>query len=182
MDIFRNRKLSDSELVALIIEDDHKAFKQLFLRYYSVILFFVKGIVKNKDVAEDITQDIFIRLWAGRKRLDIGKSIKNYLYVASRNEIINYFKSKYTSTKPISDKMTEIPSGDSSENRIFYIEQRELYLKAIDRMPYVRQKVFKMSRMENLKNQDIAEKLGISVRTVEKHIQLALKDLHENLS
>ena len=79
-------------LVFQIQQDSEYAFKQLYQIYYAKVVSFITGIIKERDIAKDLAQDIFINLWLNRKKLDISRNIQNYIFVASRNAAINYLK------------------------------------------------------------------------------------------
>ena len=76
-------------LVFQIQQDSEYAFKQLYQIYYAKVVSFITGIIKERDIAKDLAQDIFINLWFNRKKLDISRNLQNYILVASRNAVIN---------------------------------------------------------------------------------------------
>ena len=178
------RQQNDSELISAIIRGDVGAYEQLFVRYYPTLLRFIHGMLKDNHMAEDIAQNIFMKLWIHREKLDSTQSLKNYLFVLAKHEIFNIFKAKRTTMLSLLPQLNDRDIEDrgySIEEQYNYAELNELLIQNISKMPPQRQLIFRMSRCEHLSNREIAERLGLSVRTVDTHIELALKDLHSTL-
>lgn len=175
--------LSDSVLVAAVKEGDTNAFDALFLRWYPQVLKFIQTLVKDNAIAEDLSQTVFMKVWIYRDRLDASKSLKNYLIVLARNAALDIFKSKRPcligDMAPVASEQVVF---EQTEQSIEYKEVNVKIFRAMKNMPLKRRQIFYLSRFMAQSNEDIAEKLGISVRTVEKHIQLALQDLRKFLS
>ena len=176
------KALSDSELIAAVKDGDERAFDALFLRWYPQVRKFLMILVKNKALAEDLAQTVFMKVWLYRDRLDPAKSLKNYLLVLSKNGALDVFKSKRFLTTDVKDAPIEKAGGDRTEYRMEYSEAYSRIVRAVEEMPDQRKQIFKMSRFQSMPNDRIASELGLSVRTVEKHIQLALKDIRKYLS
>jgi RNA polymerase sigma-70 factor (ECF subfamily) len=174
--------MTDSELIAAVKDGNAKAFDALFLRWYPQVLKFIQTLVKNDAVSEDLSQTVFMNVWIYRDRLDASKSLKNYLTVLARNAVLNVFKSQ----KPYQTKEVETSDlkgvSDQTELNVEYREVNNRIFRAVQAMPMKRRQVFYLSRFMAHSNEEIAEKLGMSIRTVEKHIQLALQDVRKFLS
>lgn len=84
----------EEELLRQLIRGDIAGYEVLFHKYYPTFFAFIKGMTKETVVAEDITQNIFMKVWLNRERLDAAKSIRNYLFVLAKHEIYNYFRTK----------------------------------------------------------------------------------------
>ena len=180
----KDNKYSDDKLIHDLCQEggeDKDAFERLFHRYYPMVLNFVKGIVKNYVVAEDIAQNTFVKLWLNRFSLQPGLSLKNYLCVLSRNESINFLRSAKEHNMSIvqNDSYAQNPT---IEELLSFSETNNMIRTQIDALPPQRRAVFMMSRYEHMSNMEIAVKLNLSVRTVEKHIELAIKDLRQSMS
>ena len=186
MAFWKNKTLSDKELAEGISKGDEACFEALFKRYYVVVRKFISRFIEDDfQVAEDLAQEIFIRLWNKRYSIDSSKSIKNWLIVSARNSALNWLKSqarKPEAAMPDIDEDNAISPEQNLES--IYIQQLGAEIdRAIDALPDKRRTVFRMSRFEHLPNEEIAARLGLSVRTVEKHIELALRNLRKgNLS
>ena len=149
--------VSEQELIERIRRGDLVSFKAMFERYYGGVHAFTRGVVDNGFHAEEITQNVFIRLWLKREALDPSRNFKAFLYTLARHEIADYFRS------------------DRYDRR--RLRLRQLVLDEIDRMPAQRREVFRLSRIEGLTNDEIARRLRISKRTVEGHLNAALRTL-----
>ena len=177
------RQQSDSSLISAVKKGDKGAYEQLFVRYYPTLLRFIHGMLKDNHMAEDIAQNIFMKLWIHREKLDSTQLLKNYLFVLAKHEIFNIFKAKRTTMLSLLPQLNDRDIEDrgySIEEQYNYTELNELLIQNISKMPPQRQLIFRMSRCEHLSNREIAERLGLSVRSVDKHIELALKDLHNS--
>lgn len=172
---------SDRYLVERIRKGDRQAFRQLFERYYPLFVSFARRLLRDGQIAEDLVQNVFVRVWASRDRLDVDRNIRSYLLVAVRNEVFCYLRGiDRAFYEPLSEdsRVTETDAVQIICAKDMERDVREI----IADMPDRRREVFTMSRNENLSNQEIADRLGLSVRTVEKHIENALTDIRHKFS
>lgn len=173
---------SDRQLICSIRQGDSRAFEELFLKYSDRLFSFACALLGDADVAEDILQNVFLKLWIGRERLDEERSVSNYLLVSIRNEIYDWFYRKYNQVT-VHRELPELEdnSGDI-ETRIIGDETSRMVDRLVMDMPPQRQKIFIMSRYRQMPTKEIARVLDLSERTVERHLYLALKDLKNILS
>jgi RNA polymerase sigma-70 factor (ECF subfamily) len=179
------KKYPDERLVADLCREgvDIDAFERLFHRYYPMVLNFTASLVKNQAVAEDIAQNCFMKLWLNRFSLHQSQSIKNYLCVLSRNDSINYLRSARSKSVGLGSQFeSHMQNPNNVEDWMTFAETNIRLRHNIEALPPKRRAIFMMSRYEHMSNMEIAVKLNLSVRTVEKHIELALKDLRQSLS
>jgi len=136
--------------------------------YYSKVVFFIMGIIKNHNAAKDLAQDVFVNIWVNRSKLDATSNLSNYIFVSSRNTAINYLKKEATFPhSPIEAEQLNISIGNTGENNLF---AKEISL------------LIEMSREQGLNNEEIANILKISQKTVENQISTALKDIRRAIS
>lgn len=172
-------KSEESELIKDLKKGQMSAYKQIFVRYFDLICRFLDTIVSNRQISEDLAQNVFMKIWQRRASLDEHLSIKNYLYVLAKNAGIDYLRTNHL----IELKEDYEHIEDEGSTEIFqYYDTLNHVKQIIDKMPAQRKKIFLMSRNENMSNKDIAYYLGLSVRTVEKHLELAIKDIRRNIS
>ncbi|MBE6251763.1 MAG: RNA polymerase sigma-70 factor [Bacteroidales bacterium] len=167
-------------LIEKLKKGDKDAFRQLFEHYYPLFLAFAKRMLRDDYVAEDLIQNVFMRTWVLRERLDEKRSMKNYLLVAVRNEIYYYFRSEFKKKHDQLQEEAAVSSFDIN-SALSAKEMEKNIAKVIAAMPERRREIFEMSRTQKLSNAEIAERLGISIRTVEKHIENALSDIRHKL-
>lgn len=165
----------------MITEKEKKIlFEHLFVDYYARIKAFSLKILKSEEDAEDITQDVFVKLWSTPDIWEVGTISDSYLFTIARNHIFNFLKHKTVESQYEQQLLStaDLLPFDVDINDQLYAKEIELIVKlTVDNMPEQRQKVFRMSRNEELSNQEIADQLGLSVRTVDRHIYLALAEL-----
>lgn len=161
-----------------------KSFDRFFIKYYAKINSFAVRILMSEQDAEDITQDVFMKLldmpevWKNNSDEHIG-----LIYTMTRNHIFNFLKRKAIERKYQEQIFLKTPLTDEFglEKNIYAKELELTALNVIEKMPERRKKIFKMSRYEGKSNQEISEELKISIRTVEHQIYLALSELKKIL-
>lgn len=159
---------------------DHSSFDKIFYMYYNKVFNLINSMLKDRDDAEDLVEDVFVTLWDKRENIDPGKNFDRFLYVMSRNAVFNYFRSKKVRNKYL-DNISLEEVGCASDEEFIAKETELLVRMTIDTMPKQRRNVFAMSRNEGLTNDQISEKLGISKKAVEKQLRLALNDIRKVL-
>lgn len=174
--------MTTEEQVALfecVKEDNQSAYEKLFRAFYAPLCRFAYQFVKDADESEEIVQEIFTKVWEKRKDLSFTTSFKAYIYTSVRNGCLNKVekdKVRYIHAEGVKKENAnsgyEIPTEVGLEDKIE---------EAIEKLPEQCRKVFSMSRFDGLKYKEIADKLGISQKTVENQIGKALKILREEL-
>jgi RNA polymerase sigma-70 factor (ECF subfamily) len=168
---------SDRDHLTRLSKGEIASFDALFVRYYPLVLQFILGFVKNREDARDLSQDIFLKIWLQREKLTEVENLHNYLFQMAKNVVFDFFR-KEIATGPMETAPKITIEEEASLDA--YVEARDLEMlidAAVERMPEQRRKVFHMSRYEGLSNDEIAQQLEISKRTVETHISHALKEL-----
>jgi RNA polymerase sigma-70 factor (ECF subfamily) len=158
-------------------------FEKLFKEYFIPLSHYSYKIVKDIDTAKEIVHNVFVNLWEKRNEVHMNVSLRSYLFTAVRNRSLNYLRDHSKFTSADSEMMREIvdpQTEDSSDYDEAQIQQR--ILKEIENLPEKCAEIFKLARFENLKYREIAEKLNISVKTVEAQMSKALRILRDNLS
>lgn len=169
---------SDTQLIKGIRQGDRKCFDALFNRYFDRCFSFVYSHLPDREISKDIIQNVFMKMWLGRERLDHRQSIANYLLVSLRNEIISFLRLKHNSARAESEKTVEPedPSSDTFSNLIDK-ENERIFRELVSQLPERRRQVLLMRYLDNKSAAEIAEALKLSVRTVERHLFLAMKDV-----
>ena len=171
-------KLDFFTLVNELKRGNKLAFSHLYRMHYAKIYAFLRTLLNDEFLAEEISQDVFFRLWVNRESLDSQvQSLEPYLFTLARNTVHNFHKRKAVEANYL--KTLEETTANSVEDNIYYQELLILINSAIDAMPPQQQKIFRLSREQGLQNTEIAERLHISKRTVEKHISNSLQDLRK---
>ncbi|MDU1891246.1 MAG: RNA polymerase sigma-70 factor [Dysgonomonas sp.] len=160
--------LNDIFVIKKIKEGDIKVFEDVFRQYYSSLCFYSFSITGRKDVAEEILQDLFYIIWKEKENLQITYSLKSYLYRAVRNRSLQFCEQRNVQDRYKEEVMLNNEKPDTSpQEQLEYKELEEVINKALIKLPERRRKIFKMHRMEGLKYKEIAEKLSLSVKTIE---------------
>ncbi|MBX2974377.1 MAG: RNA polymerase sigma-70 factor [Flavobacteriales bacterium] len=165
---------------APIAAGDRNAFEALFKLHYRPLCAFAIQYVKDADRAEDLVQDLFFRLWMDRERTKVTISLKSYLFQAVRNRCLNALNAQGR-VRSLNEEVDEVEE-ETGRTEDEHTERAARVHAAIEGLPEERRKVFKLSRHEGLKYHEIAERLGISVKTVENQMGKALKTLREELA
>jgi len=169
-------------LLGKLKNDDQSAFTIIFTKYYADLVRFSYGFTRNSNVSEEIVQEVFLKFWENRSSLDIHTSLKSFLLKNVQNRSIDSLRHTGIANKYTSVVLEHaILSQNDTENYILYSELQANLNHAMHKIPMQYAEVFRMSRLETLNYQEIADKLGVSVRTVEVRISKALGMLREEL-
>jgi RNA polymerase sigma-70 factor (ECF subfamily) len=163
--------------------------ENLFRKYYKMLRVYAYRLSGDKQMAEDIVQDVYYELWKKRDELVMESAIKFYLFRSIYTKTLNYLNSKTYTDRETFEQSTEgriqqiyLQSHLSDqESELMYKELHEKINATIHSLPEQCRKIFILSRKYELKNREIAQQLGISVKTVEKHISKALSILRISL-
>jgi len=174
-------KIEDLYLLQRLKEDDINALEVIFNKYYTNLCRYLTLIFKNQIIVEHIVQDLFLYLWENRKKIEINTSLNSYLYTAARYKALNRIRDN----KKFTDKIIELESiNDYNTKPDEFLEIQELQKiidNAISTLPPRCQQIFKLSKEENLTYEEIAQLMGISIKTVENQMNIALKKLRKIL-
>lgn len=168
-------EFADEILIAGIKRNDYACYNQLFIRYYSRLCAFVFKLTQNYSASEDVVQELFIRIWIQRGKIEINENISGYLYSASKNAALNYLRAEKSRQKSIQNM--PVQEWQSDEDLIEQIEFSAALNKCIGQLPERSRDVFMKSRFDGLKQQEISDQLGISVKTIKNQIWKSLQFL-----
>jgi RNA polymerase sigma-70 factor (ECF subfamily) len=161
--------------------EDKNAFRAIFLNYFPRVKGFISHLIKNEAVAEDLSQEIFINLWECRESLSCIRSFDAYIYRMAKNAVLNHVKRDSYHEEYIRHELFK-PEEFTIEEEIFAREIQLLVELTVSKMPEQRKRIYTMSRIEGIKNEEIAGRLNITRKTVENHLNAALKDIKKSIS
>lgn len=161
---------------------DAANFESLFKQYYSPLVVFACKYVSDIETAREIVQDFFVKFYEKRQSISIDTSVKSYLYRSVHNSCLNYINQKNIQSRHLKIVEEEHIREDNLENEIHSVELQQRIHDIVERLPGKCRTIFKMNRYEGIRNEDIAQQLNLSKRTVETQISKALKILRSKLS
>lgn len=169
---------NDTHLLELIKNGDKRAFDEVFLKHFKSLHAYALAIIKEKDDAEEIVQNVFYKIWTKRSQLKTDGFLKSFLYRSVHNESLNYIKHQKVRTNFNVRYAGNIQQDIGNLNsEIMATELEKNIHAAINELPEKCRNVFQLSRFDQLKYQEIAETLNISIKTVENQMGKALKIL-----
>jgi RNA polymerase sigma-70 factor (ECF subfamily) len=173
---------SSKLLLQQIKEDNQLALKSIFNSYYNSVYSSVFRIIQESNLAEDLTQEVFIRLWEKRKSIEINGELGPYLRRMAVNEALGHIRKnkKFAITDQV-EELDKLSSYYDAETELNYKELSTAVQAALNKLPSKCRVVFNLSRFEGLSYKEISEQLEISIKTVENQIGKALKVMRENL-
>ena len=163
---------SEKDLLIKVSAGDEDAFRQLFLKYHQQLGIHIFRITNSVDIAEEIVQDVFLKIWMSRETLVRVRNFKAYLFVISKNHTLNCLRKlsrERIHKEEWEDSSVKILTSESDSSNIYYC----LLDEAIDQLPPQQQKVYLLSRHERLRYTEIANRLNLSCETVKKYLQIA---------
>lgn len=171
---------NDTLLVAALKYDSHEAFVKIFRQYYANLVLFTARFIPDKSVCEDIVQEAFIKIWSNRKNLEIKTSIRSYLTTSVQNLALDELRHRKVKNNYL-EMNREIILSLSPDEHMFFTELSDAIDNALEKLSPELRETLMLSRSEKLKYHEIAQRLNVSVRTVEVRISKALKYLRSVL-
>jgi RNA polymerase sigma-70 factor, ECF subfamily len=171
----------EADLLHLQKADETRFIELLFKHYYAPLCRTVNRMVRDTDAAEDLVQDVFVKVWNNRQALEINFSIKSYLYRSAINAALNYLE-KNKKQVPMEEAAVLEPSANNVEDMLNAAEVQQRVSEATEALPPACKTIFILSRHENMSYKEIADTLNLSPKTVENQMGKALKHFREYLS
>lgn len=171
---------SDQELMEMIRKDDHYAFEMLYQRHWQKLYQSAFNICRDRDTCMDVCQEIFIWFWEHRNSVSLISTVQSYLLTAVKYKMISYIRKDKVKADFLM-AVKKLPESYTIEEIIQVKELQAIIAKFVAALPEKCGEIFNMSRNEHLSNKVIATKLGISEKTVENQITIALKKLKASM-
>jgi len=174
--------LKEQQQLRKIRKGDLNSFEKLFYRFYPGMFSYAESLIKKEEIAEEVVQDVFYNIWKNRESLRITTSWQSYLYRSVYNNSMMYLRKRRRESLLDEAYLPEHPTGfpDPSEE-MQYQEVTDLVSRTIEKLPARTREIFRLNRQEGFTYREIAEKLSISVKTVEANMGKALKALRSSL-
>lgn len=181
--------MNDQKLLARLKKSDKSVFEEIFRKYVELLNEYAYFYVMDLHVAEDIVQDLFVKIWENREKLNIRVSLKAYLYRSTHNSCIQYLRHKQVSFKHEKSVQSRLSEArlmnqfyfESGINKLFEVEISEQVAESLKKLPPKTAQIFLLSRNKFLKNSEIAEKFKLTEKSVEYHMSRALEVLRNDL-
>lgn len=177
----------EKRLVALLQGDGNTkgamdAFSQLYERYHGMLYHSALKFVKSDELAQEVVQEVFIKLWETRSNLKADLSLSAYLYTMTRNRVFNMLKRAARESRVREHiRLHAEAASNTTENNLLFSEYQAAVKKAIAGLPPQRQRIFIMCREEGKSYEEVAGAFGISKSTVRDHMVKALKSVRQQL-
>ena len=172
---------TDDELLILLQKGNERAFTAIYERYHKLLYVLAYKYLKDNDTAKDAVQQIFLKLWESRSLFSIHINLRNYLYTMLKNHLLNEIRNNYTALEKNYELAQEtIEYENEILSKLEEKEMTEQLYRAIDSLPEQKKAVCQYKLKDSLSNQEIAEKMQISIPTVKTHYSQAIKLLREH--
>lgn len=182
MKVSKYSSFSDEQLFNLIENGDKMAFTEAYNKYHRLLYSVSYRYLMDKEKAEEAVQYVFVRLWEYRSDLNIGISLKNYLFTMTKNYVLNVIRNENSAIEKqyeLAQRTSEYEEDfvEKFENR----ERMDIFYKALDKLPEQKREICLLKVREELSNKEIAERMNLSVNTIKTHYSEALKLLRIHL-
>jgi len=174
-----------SELLKKISLGDQQAFRELFDLYHGKLFELARYYSKSDQIAEEVTNDVFVRIWNRRSKLTTIKQLESYLYIATKNETLTYLRDNKKDLALMSINQVELSlklQVQDAEHTFLDAELLKALEDSIKNLPEKSGLVYRMIKEDNLSYKEVARVLDLSVKSIEKHMGLAFKRIRKDLS
>ncbi len=166
----------ERSLILRLIEGDEDAFCELYATYKNRLIYFAMRFLKSREYAEDVFQDAFTVVWQSRRFINPDASFSSYLYTIMRNRILNQLRNSANEEKLKESILSQaLDYTEDTKREVMLNDLKSLISHALQQLTPRQREIFEMSREAQLSHKEIADKLGISVNTVQEHISISLK-------
>jgi len=178
-----NGHFDEVSLLNQLKDGNSGAYMQLYDHYHQKLYVYILRFVKIPAIAEDILQDVFLKIWEVRQQINPGMSFNGYLYRISRNMVFKLMKKIAADDELRLKVMHQLNNSvEEAHLKLQWKQYDKMLNDAVNLLPPKRQQVFKLCREQGMKYDEVAEKLGISRNTVKEHMISAMKSVKEYLS
>ncbi len=179
---FYRMEFADEQIALLLAKKDEAAFEEVFKTHYKNLHAYAFTMLKDQDDAEEMVQQVFFKLWERSEYLSFSGPIAAYLYRAVHNESLNFLKhQKVKTSHQLHVAYSMKNKSEQAHGKITSKELENKFREALNELPEQCRTVFQLSRFEDMKYKEIADRLNISIKTVENHMVKALKLLRAKL-
>ncbi len=166
----------ERSLILRLIEGDEDAFCELYATYKNRLIYFAMRFLKSREYAEDVFQDAFTVVWQSRRFINPDASFSSYLYTIMHNRILNQLRNAANEEKLKESILSQaLDYTEDTKREVMLNDLKSLISHALQQLTPRQREIFEMSREAQLSHKEIADKLGISVNTVQEHISTSLK-------
>lgn len=166
----------ERSLILRLIEGDEDAFCELYVTYKNRLIYFAMRFLKSREYAEDVFQDAFTVVWQSRRFINPDASFSSYLYTIMRNRILNQLRNAANEEKLKESILSQaLDYTKDTKREVMLNDLKSLISHALQQLTPRQREIFEMSREAQLSHKEIADKLGISINTVQEHISTSLK-------
>lgn len=166
----------ERSLILRLIGGDEDAFCELYATYKNRLIYFAMRFLKSREYAEDVFQDAFTVVWQSRRFINPDASFASYLYTIMRNRILNQLRNAANEEKLKESILSQaLDYTEDTKREVMLNDLKSLISNALQQLTPRQREIFEMSREAQLSHKEIADKLGISVNTVQEHISISLK-------
>jgi RNA polymerase sigma-70 factor (ECF subfamily) len=175
-------QIQEPSAIPLVFNGEGETFERLFKTHFKSLYAYAYTIVKDEMAAEEMVQNVFFKIWEKRGGLNIQSPALAYLYKSVYHESLNYLKHQKVKAAYQAHTVYQMKNQtDNASKKIMLSELEQQINKALDELPEQCRTIFQMSRFEELKYQEIADRLGLSIKTIENQMGKALKILRLKL-
>lgn len=173
---------NDKELLCRVAEGDQQAFTTLFNAYYKTLGEYIFRVTESEEAAQEIVQDTFLKIWEKRETLTDVDNFSGYLFIISKNKTLKYLRQAAKEQARLQAWYKEIIEGSNASDNALLLEEYSIIIEnTVSKLPRQQRMVYCLSRHEQLKYEEIADRMGLSKETVKKHMKLALSFLKKNV-
>lgn len=158
-----------------------KAFSELFDRYGKRLYHFSMGYFKSSVNAEEIVQEVFLKIWNNKEELSTQKSFESYLFTIAKNGILNTIRKTKSEQAYVNYAKLHPGKNILLDEELDFKELEKAYRQSIEKLSPRRKEIYLLSRDQSLSNAEIAEKMSISIKTVENQMTYAISEIRKNL-